>query len=48
MIKKAMSPHGGTLINRVLYGPEREEALKQAQTLKSGCGDRGDAGGPGR
>jgi sulfate adenylyltransferase len=29
-----IQPHGGELVNRVLTGKEREEALAQAQTLK--------------
>ena len=29
-----IKPHGGELVNRVLFGQEREEALARAQTLK--------------
>ena len=30
-----IAPHGGELVNRVLIGEEREEALARAQTLKA-------------
>jgi len=31
----SINPHGGRLVNRILEGKEREEALERAKSLKS-------------
>jgi len=34
IMAETIAPHGGKLVNRVLSGPERSEALERAGTLK--------------
>ena len=34
MSKPLISPHGGTLVDRVLTGSERDDAVKRARNLR--------------
>jgi ATP sulfurylase len=36
MKNTTIEPHGGKLVNRILEGEEREEALKRVRGLKRG------------